>query len=78
LNKLASLIFFEEADANQPLCHASAQNALEDVTECLALTEAPMAVLREGGVVGDFVFQAQLAKPSIGKIEMDLLAQPAL
>jgi hypothetical protein len=36
-----------------------------------------VAILGEGGVVGNIGVQPQPAEPPIGEIEMDLLAQPA-
>src|SRR5262245_40973478 len=37
-----------------------------------------MPVLGEGGVIGDSAIEPEPAEPSIGQIEMNLLAQPSL
>ena len=37
-----------------------------------------MAILREGRVIGDFVFQTQPAEPAIGQVQVHLFAQSPL
>jgi hypothetical protein len=57
---------------------APAQDRLENPTKKIALTEAAMPVLAEGGVIGDSAVEPEPTEPSIGQIEMNLLAQPPL
>ena len=44
----------------------------------IALAKAPVPVLGKGRMVRDLVIQTEAAKPAIGEIEMNLLAQSAL
>lgn len=37
-----------------------------------------MAILREGRVIGDFVFQTQPTEPAIGQVQVHLFAQSPL
>src|SRR4029450_1113994 len=62
----------------QPLLDPPAQDRLENPTKKIALTEAAMPVLAEGGVIGDSAVEPEPTEPSIGQIEMNLLAQPPL
>src|SRR5208283_1335168 len=62
----------------QPLPHAALQNLLEHETQCVAVTETTMPVLRERRVVRHRVFQPQPAEPAIRQVQVHLLAQPPL
>src|SRR5262245_61763797 len=54
---------------------ATAHDSFKNVPECVAFSEAAVAVLRKCGMVRDLTFQAEATKPAIGKIEMHFLAQ---
>ena len=58
--------------------HALAHDALEEPAESAAFPEATMAVLREGGMIRNGIFQTKPAEPAIGEIEVDFLTQPPL
>ncbi len=62
----------------QPLGHASRDRRFEQRAQQVAIAEAPVAVLREGRVVGHVAVQPQPAEPAIGQVQMHLVAQPAL
>ncbi|MGY2990018.1 hypothetical protein ACVWZM_006928 [Bradyrhizobium sp. USDA 4501] len=64
--------------ADQSLLDAAAQDALEHVTEEVALPEAAMPVLGECRVIRHRPIQTEPAEPPIGQIEVDLIAQPPL
>ncbi|MEA2880534.1 MAG: hypothetical protein QOF14_5730 [Hyphomicrobiales bacterium] len=57
---------------------AASQHRLEDAPQQIALAEAPMSVLREGRVVGHIAIEPEPTKPTIGQIEVNLLAQTPL
>ncbi len=48
--------------------HAAPQHLIEQPAEQAAVTEAAVAILREGRVIGYFVFQTQPAEPAIGQV----------
>ena len=64
--------------AHQALAQAAFHHGLEEVPQDVALPEPAMAVAREGGMVGNFAVQSQTAEPSIGEVEVHLLAKPSL
>src|ERR1700758_3247941 len=64
--------------ADQSLLDAAAQHALEHATEEIALPEAAMPVLGERRVIRNRAIQTQPAKPPVGQIEVDLIAQAPL
>lgn len=66
----------EVAAPDQPLGDTPADDHLEHLTQKVALTEAAMPVLREGRVVGNRSCQVETAEPAIGKVQMDLFADP--
>jgi hypothetical protein len=47
------------------------------VAQQITLAEAAQSVLRERRVVRDLVLEVELAKPPVGQMQLDLLAQPA-
>jgi hypothetical protein len=53
-------------------------DCLEQMTKDIALAKAPVPVLGKGRMIRDLVIQTEAAKPAIGEIEMNLLAQSAL
>src|SRR5262249_4257619 len=63
---------------NQTFSDAAPQDCLKDAPQQIALAEPAMPVLGEGGVIGDSAIEPEPAEPSIGQIEMNLLAQPSL
>ena len=68
----------ESIGSDQPFGHAALNDGLEQMTKDIALAKAPMPVLGKGRMVRDLVIQTEAAKPAIGEIEMNLLAQSAL
>jgi hypothetical protein len=60
--------------ADQPLGHAALNGHLEQLPQQVAVAEAAVPVLREGGVIGHRAFETEPAEPAIGQIEMHLLA----
>ena len=68
----------EALAANQTFGDAAGYDGLEQAAKEITVAEAAVAVLREGRMVGDRVRQVEPAKPAIGEVEMNLLAQPPL
>ena len=64
--------------ADQPFRDATPDGRLEQLAQEIALAEAAMTVLREGGMVGHTALQPEPAEPAIGEVQMNLLAQAAL
>jgi hypothetical protein len=64
--------------ADQTFGHATAHYSLEHVPQYIAVTEAAMTVLGEGRMVRHIAIETQPAEPSVGQVQMDLLAQPPL
>jgi len=64
--------------AHQPLGNAALQYALEQTPQQVAVTKPAMAVLREGRVIRHRALKSQPAKPSVGEVQVHLLAQPPL
>ncbi len=58
----------EAVAAHEPLRHAAAHHLLEEMAQQIAVAEAAMAVLREGGMLGDIALQAEPAEPPVGQI----------
>jgi hypothetical protein len=65
----------EALAANQTFLDATADDSFENMPEDIAFPEAAVTVLGKCGMVRDLTFQAEAAKPSVGKIEMHFLAQ---
>src|SRR6266852_4065575 len=63
---------------DEPPIHACSYHRLEELPEDVAVPEAAMPIDRECRVVGDLVFEIETAEPTIGKMQLDLLAQSAL
>ena len=63
---------------DQACRHAASQHFIEQLAEQIAVTKTPMAILREGRVIWDFVFQTQPAEPAIGQVQVHLFAQSTL
>ena len=68
----------ETLAAHQALGDAAFDDPLEQATEQIAVTEAPVTVLRERGMIRDRVGQVEPAEPAIRQVEMHLVAQPPL
>src|SRR5690349_7755947 len=49
---------------HQPLGHATALHVLKQLSKQVALTESTMAVLREGGVIRNFLFESHPTEPA--------------
>jgi hypothetical protein len=58
--------------------HRLAIRRPESIPEDIALPEPTMPVAREGRVVRHLALETQPAEPSVGKVEVHLLAQPPL
>ena len=63
---------------NEASGHRRAHDALEDMTQDIAVAEATQPVSRQRRVVRNLVFQVEFAEPAIGEVQLDFLAQPAL
>lgn len=68
----------EALAARQPLRDASRDHRLEQVPQQIAVAEAAVSALGEGRVVGHRIGQIEPAEPAVGKVEMNLIAEPAL
>jgi hypothetical protein len=68
----------EALAADQALDHAAPHNALEELAQQIALAEAAVAVLGEGGMVRHVAVQAEPAEPAVGQVKVHFLAQPPL
>ena len=68
----------EPFTTDQSFDHAALNHALEQVPKSATLSEATMPVLGEARVIRHLVFQAEPAEPTVGEIQMHLLAQPPL
>ncbi len=68
-----------EALALDQICgHAGSHHAFEEVAQHIAVAEATVAVLREDRVIRHLVVKIEAAEPPVGKVERDLLGEPAL
>src|ERR1700730_6284880 len=61
---------------NQPFCHAASDHGLEQLAQQIAIAEAAMPILREGRVVRHLAIEAEPAEPTVGEVQVHLLAQP--
>ena len=64
--------------AHQALVDAALHRHLEQPAKQVAVAEATVPVLREGGVVGHGPLQPETAEPPVGEVQVHLLAQPPL
>jgi hypothetical protein len=64
----------ERFPANEPFLHAACHDGLEQLAQEVALAKPTVAVLREGRMVGNLAVEPQLAEPTVGQIEVDLVA----
>jgi len=63
--------------ADQTFLDATAHHRLEQAAQQITLAETPVAVLREGRVIGHLAIEAKPTKPAISQVEVHLLAQPS-
>jgi hypothetical protein len=63
---------------DEAIRHARRHHALEDVAQDVALAKALKTIDRKRGVMRDPVVEIKLAELSVGKVQLDLLAQTAL
>ena len=68
----------EALAADQTGLDAGPHDALEDAAEEIALAKALVAGTGEGGVIRDRIFQAQVAKPPIREVDLNLPAKLSL
>jgi len=68
----------EALAAGETLVDAALQDRLKQAAQEVALPKAAMAVLGEGGVVWDASLQTEVAKPAIGEVQVNLLAEASL
>ena len=52
----------KSVSAHQPLCHAALDDALEHMTQQIALAKAAVSVLRERRVIGNLAVQSEPAE----------------
>src|SRR5947209_13791475 len=58
--------------------NAALHCCLEQLAQEITITEAAMTVLRKGRVIRHAALQTEPTEPTIGKVQMHFLAQPAL
>ena len=63
-------------DANQAFGDVSGENLLGEVPKQIAVPEAAMTVIGEGGVVGNGISQIKPAEPAIREVEMNIPLGP--
>jgi hypothetical protein len=66
----------ERLAAGQPFLHAARHHGLKQLAQKVALAKTAVAILREGRIVRNLAVEPQPAEPTIGQIEVDLIAQP--
>jgi len=55
---------------DEALRHARGHDALEDVTQDVALAKALKTIDRKRGVIQDPIVEIELAEPSVGKVQL--------
>ena len=65
-----------KASPPDPFFHAARHNGLEQLAQKIALAKTAVAVLGERRMIGDVAVEPQATEPAIGKVEVDLVAQP--
>jgi hypothetical protein len=60
--------------ANEPFLHAARHHRLKQLAQEVALAKPTMTVLGEGRMVGNRAIEPQPAEPTVGQIEVDLVA----
>jgi hypothetical protein len=68
----------ESLASHDPFFHTARHDALEQLTQEIALTKPAVAVLGEGRMIGNVAVEPQSTEPPVSKIEVDLLAQSPL
>jgi hypothetical protein len=63
---------------DKAICHASRNDALEDVAQNITLSKALETIDRKRGVMWHLVFKIELTEPSVSKMQSDFLAQTPL
>ncbi len=61
-----------------PSAMQRSHGGLEQLAQEVAVAEAAVAVLREGGVIGHVAFEPEPAEPAVGEVQMHLVAQAPL
>jgi hypothetical protein len=64
--------------SHDPFFHAARHHRLKQLAQEIALAEPAVAVLGKGRMIQNVAVEPQSTKPTIGQIELDLLAQPLL
>jgi hypothetical protein len=64
--------------SHDPFLHAACHHRLEQLAQKIAPAKPAVAVLGERRMIGDVAVEPQATEPAIGKIEVDLVAQPTL
>jgi len=65
----------ESFTLDQTSRHTGGNNALKYVPKEVTLPEAMQTILREGGMVRDFVIEIEPAEPTVSQVQLDLLGQ---
>ncbi len=68
----------EAFTTDQPFGYAMANHSLEYVPQQIAVAETAMTIFRERRTVWHVAIETQPAEPSIGEVQVNLLAQPLL
>jgi hypothetical protein len=58
--------------------HAAAHDTFENLAQDIAVAEPAVTIDRERRVIGHLVLEPEPAEPSVGKVHLDLPAQPTL
>src|SRR6476620_10979499 len=61
---------------DQPLGDAAPDHGLEQPSQQIAVTEAPMPILGERRVVRHLAIEPEPTEPAVGEVQVNLLAQP--
>ena len=62
--------------SHDPFLHAAPHHGLEQLAKEIALAKTTVAVLGKRRMIGDVAVEPQATEPAIGKVEVDLVAQP--
>jgi hypothetical protein len=56
---------------------AGRDGALKDIAKNIMIAETFVACAREGGMIGDLVFDAEATEPAVGEVELNLAVETA-
>jgi hypothetical protein len=59
---------------DNPFFDTASHHRLKQLAQKVALAKTAVAILREGRMIGNVALETQSTEPSVGQIEVDLLA----